>query len=238
MHLFYYDEVKHGPTQPAFWMGGICVPASAVQEIEEAVAGISERVFGSHLLSKETEFHGIEIVRGKGNAKRVAFDDRVAIFQELLAILVREDIRRVAVKILPENFVVQTKDPGDVAFMYLVEGVERTLRDLESIGMMFGDYDEPNIARSVGSLSHFRRHNIKWSGGREIRRIIDTVHFAQSHHSRMIQLADVFLYSLQFMDQPNDSRWRSTFASLIEESGVTRCHSRKTWPLEKVWYGM
>lgn len=70
MHVFYFDEVKfHPPTQNSFWLGGVCVPATLVPEIENEVNLISEKVFGSRVLSRETELHGQEIVVVVGISK-------------------------------------------------------------------------------------------------------------------------------------------------------------------------
>ena len=72
MHLLYYDEVKYDPpNQKSFWLGGICIDHVLVKDIEEQVNRISLEAFGSPYLSKNTEFHGFEVCRGKGNFKRL-----------------------------------------------------------------------------------------------------------------------------------------------------------------------
>lgn len=70
MHLIYYHEVKHAPPeQPSYWLGGVCVSHELVPEIEAQISAIAECAFGSAVLSKETEIHGIELCRGKGSFK-------------------------------------------------------------------------------------------------------------------------------------------------------------------------
>lgn len=217
-------------------MGGIGVSPERIPEIEELVNTISQEVFGSSLLKKETEFHGIEICRGNGLFKGVDFEIRLDILQRLLAILARDDIFRIHVEIRPANIVYSTKPIDEIAFMYLTEQFNSLLQDQQTIGMMFGDYDEPAIGTSVASLSRFRKGGTDWSRSKEIDRIIDTVHFAQSHHSRMIQLADIFLYCLQFLFGDNTSHWRRSIYEIIRESNIAHCAKSRTWPVERIWY--
>ncbi|RUU50111.1 hypothetical protein EOD04_37685, partial [Mesorhizobium sp. M2C.T.Ca.TU.009.01.2.1] len=104
MYLLYYDEVKYDPpNQQSFWLGGVCAEHTAIPAIEDQINEVSQEAFGSRLLSKQTEFHGIEICRGSGNFKGYDFGDRLAILQKLLGIIACEDVCRIRVKINPEN---------------------------------------------------------------------------------------------------------------------------------------
>jgi hypothetical protein len=237
LHLLYYDEVKYDPpNQTSFWLGGVCAEHTAIPAIENELNQISADVFGSPLLEKETEFHGIEVCRAKGNFKGRDFDERLEILRRLLVVAARDDVCRIRIKINPKYITHSPDSPDEIAFMYFIEQAESLLAEKDSLGMVFGDYDEPVIGKSVASLSQFRRGGTRWARAKGIERIIDTVHFAKSHHSRMIQLADVFLYCTQFHDQINTSPWRKAFEKVIAASGVLNCHKSRTWPLEPYWY--
>ena len=237
MHLFYFDEVKYDPPkQNSFWLGGICVPADVTPRIEEEMNEISGEVFGSRLLCRDTEFHGQEICGGRGNFKGRPLDERLQVLDRILPIICSEDAMRVYVRILPHNITHTAKRPDEIAFMYLVELVDGLFGEVDSLGMMFGDYDEPTIGSSVASLSAFRSGGTGWSRGKEIKNIIDTVHFARSHHSRMIQLADIYLYCLQFMCGNNSAAWRNKIAAKIAESGLDKPTKCRVWPSEARWY--
>jgi len=235
--LFYYDEVKyHPPQQDSFWLGGIGAASDIVAELEDRVNEVAQDAFGSTLLSSETEFHGIELCRGNGRFKGVAEAERHSYLERLLAIVSREDVFRIHVEIRPGNITHSSKSHDEIAFMYLIEQLNGLLQDHDELGMIFGDYDEPAIGTSVASLSRFRIGGTQWQRGKEIDRIIDTVHFAKSHHSRLIQLADIFLYCLQFYYADNTAPWRSRIFSIIRASGIYRCAKSRTWPLEPIWY--
>ena len=237
MHLLYYDEVKYAPPiQSSFWLGGVCASAEVIPDLEAAMNAVSNDAFGQSTLSRETEFHGIEICRGSGNFKGRDFGERLEILRRILEIVAREDVYRLYIRIIPENIAYSTTPPEEIAFMYLIEKADSLFKQLETVGMLFGDYDEPNIGTSVASLSTYRQGGTLWQRGRDIDNIIDTVHFARSHHSRMIQLADVFLYCLQFIHQANTSPWRQAVAKVILESGIRSCIRVRVWPSEKKWY--
>lgn len=237
MHLFYYDEVKYAPpTQKAFWLGGVCCHCDLVANIEAQVSEISYAAFGSRILKRDTEFHGVEICRGKGNFKGVELDARLQILEQLLTIVASDDVLRGYVKIIPANITHSPTPPDEIAFMYLVERADELFKDRGTVGMLFGDYDEPQVGPSVASLSEFRNGGTQWSRKREITNIIDTVHFARSHHSRLIQLADVYLYCMQFMDQPNTAYARSKIAEVIVASGISKADFVRIWPTEANWY--
>lgn len=238
MHLLYYDEVKYDPpTQTSFWLGGICAEDKTIPDIEASVTSLVSPLFGSKVMSKETEIHGIELCRGKGNFKGFEFELRLEILQTLLAIIAREDVFRVRIEIRPQNMIYNADNHDETGFMYLIEQADSLFKSKETLGMIFGDYDEPAIGKSVASLSQFRSGGTYWRGGKEISSIIDTVHFARSHHSRMIQLADVFLYCYQFHYQSNASNWRKAIDKVIVESGMLHCTRAKTWPYERYWHG-
>jgi len=238
MHLFYFDEVKFDPpTQNGFLLGGVCVPAEHVSSIEHEMNEISAEVLGSELLNKKTEFHGQEICGGRGNFKGKPLDERMDVLRKLIEIIARPEVMPVYVRIIPENIVHTSKPPDEIAFMYLVELVDTLFKQNDTLGMMFDDYDEPTIGSSVASLSRFRTGGTDWSRGREITNIIDTVHFARSHHSRMIQLADIYLYCLQFMLGNNQARWRAKVAETIEATNALTSTKCRIWPSEARWYG-
>lgn len=237
LHLFYYDEVKHSPpAQDAFWLGGVCCHCNHIADIEAQVNEVSNTAFGSRVLKRETEFHGIEICGGKGNFKGITLDVRLQVLQQLLATIASEHVIRGYVKIIPANIIRSTRPPAEIAFMYLVEKVDELFKNRGTVGMLFGDYDEPQVGPSVASLSEFRNGGTLWSRKREITNIIDTVHFARSHHSRLIQLADVYLYCLQFMAQTNTSFSRSKIAEVISDSGILQAHMVRVWPSQANWY--
>jgi hypothetical protein len=240
MYLTYFDEVKYDPPkQQGHILGGITLSIDDVPKVEEAVNQLSRDIFQTALLDCCTEFHGSHMFQGKGIFKGMTFEKRFDIFKSLIKILDQpEIIKKTFVQILPENIVATGKAPEDICFMYFVEQVDELLGTLKGKGVLFGDYDDPIIGTSVANLSHFKNWKTEWSEGREINCLVDTVYFSHSHHSRLIQLADIFVYCIQFWrSDNNESHYRKTFFEYLQnESSITKGCRAKIWPTERVWY--
>ncbi|MEM9248367.1 MAG: DUF3800 domain-containing protein [Pseudomonadota bacterium] len=237
MILFYYDEVKYNPPdQKSFYLGGVGLRFGDAPRIEGMVNQVANGFFGHSRLERHSEFHGKEISAGKGAFKGVEPEKRLEVYQKLLRIIADDAVIRFYVEILPENLV--TPQPEDeVAFMFLVEKINDFLTRHDAVGMIFGDYDEPSIGSSVVSLSQYREGGTKWARAKGIDRLIDTVHFAKSHHSRLIQLADVYLHAKQYHQSSDySSYWRQQFNVAIRDSGILAVSFLRVWPSEKRWY--
>lgn len=238
MLLFYYDEVKYDPpSQKYFWLGGIGAKSDSISTIEALVSDVAESCFGSRALSKDFEFHGKELVQGKGVFKGCSIEDRLAALIPLLEVVSREDVYRFYVKLKPENILTACSH-DERAFMFLVEKINDFAARWDEFAMIFGDYDEPVIGPSVISLSRYREGGTDWKFGRNIDRIIDTVHFAKSHHSRLIQLSDVYIYMMQFLEQENESDWRKRIVKAVTGNRNINLFPTfyKEWPNQKDWY--
>jgi hypothetical protein len=241
MYLTYFDEVKHNPpAQNSYLLAGIAVHINDIASLESEVNALAKSFFGSSLLNKGTEFHGVDIFQGKGNFKGIKFEDRLELLKSLVEIVCDGSrVIKVWVQINPGNITHTSKSPEDIGFMYFVECVDKKLSELGSKGVLFGDYDDPVIAASVASLSRFREGGTEWERRRNIECLVDTVHFAHSHHSRLIQLADIFAYSTQFRLSGNDSSWtRKQFMDFLkDEANVLQDCESRSWPTMPIWFG-
>lgn len=81
-------------------------------------------------------------------------------------------------------------------------------------------------------VSDFSRYRTRGTGsqyGKLINRIVDSVHFCRSHHSRMIQLADAYLFILSGQHQPRKGYIAEGMTRALE--GVNLFPTRyKVWP--------
>lgn len=215
MFLIYFDEVKHHPPeQEAQLFGGIAVKDNDIQEIEDKMNELAEKYFGSKLLSKDTEFHAKDVAQGKGNCKGRQPEERIEILENLLDILSEPSVSRIYARMTPSKVAFPT-DPESDTFMLFVEKTEAFLKSRSDIGMLFGDYDHKMIAPSITNLSQYRIGATSWALGRQIKSLVDTVHFAHSHHSRLVQLADLYVYCKQYAKPPSSSYWRTRFYDAI-----------------------
>ncbi len=84
--------------------------------------------------------------------------------------------------------------------MLLLERFCDLLDDYDERAVIFGDYEKDEMGRDVTDFSSFQARGVTQYRGRSLDRLIDTLYFTQSHHSRLLQLADVVLYLVHRFD--------------------------------------
>jgi Protein of unknown function (DUF3800) len=195
MYIAYFDEVKPSPRDGHhnYTVGGIVVKMADIAEIEAELTKLSSEVFGSTELVQKTEFHGTFIYHGKGAFKGMSIGSRLEIFRRLGAIInLREKIKLVYASINTEKLF-SSINAAEHAFMHFVERVQMAI-EADTFAILIGDLDDEQARNMVSEFSRYRSDGTNSAYGVKIRRIVDSVHFCRSHHSRMIQLADVYLF--------------------------------------------
>jgi len=238
MQLIYFDEVKFQPnTQPFYWLAGVIVNAESIRAIEHEVDALAKECFSSSTLCRETEFHAADIFHRKHNFRNWTDpEERIRVIRSLATIIGRaEGVRRVYVQIDPERMV--GADVEHKAFIFFVEKIERYLKDVKDVGLLIGDRESGSLAGIFAEiLSRFREHGTPYEYGRKLERLIDTVHFTESHLSRMIQLADVYVWLLQLCNKNETGRPQLDLIKFVrEETELLRAHRYKFWPTEGSW---
>lgn len=240
MYVTYFDEVKFDPAsgQNGYIIGGLFCPMASVQAIDANLNALARDYFGNANPSIATEFHASHIFQGQGVFKGQDLKRRIALLQDLAKIIdAQPDLAKIVIRIIPENLVATSRPPENIAFMYFLEQVNQLLVEKGSHGMIFGDYDDSAIVSSIESLHHYRHQGTSFRQRIVIERIVDTVHFAKSHHSRMIQLVDFFTYCVQASHTEKSNPLRKSFVDwLRRETRLLQNLRAKIWPQEKNWY--
>ena len=60
--------------------------------------------------------------------------------------------------------------------------------------ILIGDLDDEQATNMVKDFSRFRQSGTPWDYGIELKSVVDSVHFCRSHHSRLLQLADIYMF--------------------------------------------
>src|SRR5690606_21603458 len=79
-------------------------------------------------------------------------------------------------------------------FMYLVERVDQLMVSRKSLALLICDHDKEYVNENVRNLSTYKTTGTDFEFGQDIDHVVDTVHHTQSNHSRLLQLADVYVY--------------------------------------------
>ena len=197
MHLIYFDENKYSEDNPFFTIGGVLIPEPKVLKLDQTLTQIQFNFFGSSSLVSENELHGKEMFHGKGPFKGRKLSERVQLFQHLATFLISNQIPirlvHIDVKLHRQRYTYPTPEYR-LGLMLFLERACDYLEKADDLGIIFGDYDKDEVASSVVDFSEYKASGSTPMYGRHLGRLVDTVHFTHSHHSRFLQLADVVVY--------------------------------------------
>lgn len=236
MLLTYFDEVKpSNPDQPFYWLGGLMVDDQTIPQVEQEVNSLAVDCFGKGSgLTKQTEFHATDIASGRGNFKKAR---NPAIRFEILKKLVRiydkpDGIYRVAVRLDVAQLYAGT-NMENVALVYLIERINQFAKSNNTRAMLIGDFEkEKAVNRAVQNLALYREDGTPFAFGQDIGSLVDTIHFAHSHHSRLLQLADTYMWSQQLRHRTGaQGALRADLIKFINQETDTHWeHKYKYWP--------
>lgn len=235
MLLTYFDEVKPAPPdQPYFWLGGLMVDDRIVPQIEDEMNTLAATLFGKGTgLTPKTEFHAVDIVHGHGNFERFRNPvERFELMKQLVRIYAKPDgVYRVASRIEIDKLYGGV-DAQEKAMLFLVERVDGFAKGRDMNALLIGDFETAGLVdAAVQSLAVFRENGTPYAFGKDIEHLIDTVHFARSHHSRLLQLADIYLWTEQLRHRkgaPNELK--ADLLKFTNDLGTSLPNTYKHWP--------
>jgi hypothetical protein len=236
VRIVYFDEVKYQKKRsPFYWLGAIVADAELIGKLERQVNDLAEKVFGTRTLTKETEFHAGGILSGHKHFKGWDMPKRIDTLKQLITIFgTARGLGKVYVKMDIEKMF-RGADVEAMAFMFLVERVDFYLRDQNSPGVLIGDRENEAIAgKFAENLSSYRTDGTNFKFGMQLQRLLDTVHFTHSHHSRMLQLADLHTW-LRQLQVAGDLGGRHRKEILDHVSTINDClspHRYKVFPTD------
>ena len=164
----------------------------------------------------DTELHGYPIFHGKEAWAGIGARARVAIFEKVISAIAGADVtillrtvhrerltQRQSRESYPVNF-----PPEQVCFQHILQRANTIARDRGTHALIIaderGDRDRHRerfaMYQTVGTPGVYMHTKLD--------RLLDTVHFAPSHHSRMLQAADVlaFTFRRRWTVQESDPR--------------------------------
>jgi hypothetical protein len=198
MHLAYFDENKYSKENPFFFIGGYLLPEDKALDLETTLTQIQSNFFGSTALRTDTEFHGKEMFHGKGHFKKRKLSERVQLFEDIATFVINNKlpVRLVCIDVEAHRAKYTYPQPEyRLGLMLILERFCDYLQTVDDIGAVFGDYEKDEISRAIIDFSEFKvSGSTPMHYGRPLGRLIDTVYFTHSHHSRFLQVADVLVY--------------------------------------------
>ncbi len=198
MYLAYFDENKYTDENPYFYVGGFLVPEEKALDLENTLTQIQYNFFGTSSLRKDTEFHGKEMFHGKGQYKRRKLNERVRLFEDISTFIINNKlpVRLVCIDVNAHRKKYAYPTPEyRLGLMIILKRFCDYLEKGDGLGAVLGDYEKDEITRAIIDFSEFKvSGSTPMYHGRHLGRLIDTVYFTHSHHSRFLQVSDVLVY--------------------------------------------
>ena len=198
----YIDETgsdgSGGKRQPYLTVVGAMVDETKVRALAD---GLRDVAWG-HLgwVPADLEFHGNEIWHGTKHWAKKNHAERIAAYEAALALLDTCDVDIAHTSIDKARLHLKYDGAADknayrLALQFLIEKIDTYGGGLK---VLVADEAKEQQIRAVQMVAQMQ----EWSGrgevpGRQLRTIIDTLHFVSSHTSPGVQIADLTAYVVQ-----------------------------------------
>jgi hypothetical protein len=225
------------PTSTAYYLMALAVPGDRARGLEDAATAVLNARFGAACRASGFECKGSDLYRGEGPCARMRPAERVALYGELMAVLATHGAELIWIGIDKALLARRYRDPmhpHKLAFIYLLEDVERFLRERREFGLIVSDEEKEVEEQLVEDLARYKEVGTSFGHSPlELTRVVDNVHWVRSHHSRLMQLADCCAYLCQ--RQARDKGKTSASAVAVQELWKRvepRVWRGRVWPRE------
>jgi len=201
--LTYVDESY---TKDQYYIAAVLVPDGEAIPLTDALDKVVEsaaKKFPDAGLSREAELHGYDIFQGSGDwapLKRM-LRARIGVYTDALQAIADRDvriiIRGVHCQRLRQRYT-RPAHPHSVVLTHLLERIDECAEKHSERALVIADepgqHDQQLEYRT--DLRLYQSHGTWGYRSRKIERIVDTLHFAPSVASRLVQAADLvaFMY--------------------------------------------
>lgn len=200
--LIYIDETgsagKGAKRQPLLTLAAVVVDEDKVRPLAEAVRQIAWK----HLpwVPATFELHGVEIWNGQGNWKGLPPAKLIEIYEDSIAILKDLALESSHASVHKQRLRHRYGDSADqraylLALQFLLEKLDA---GGQTYKILVADEAKEHELAAIKMVADMQ----DWSGrgevpGRQLRTVIDSMHFVRSHASPGVQMADLTAFALQ-----------------------------------------
>lgn len=218
MLLAYVDESF---TTMWYYIAALVVPDTSVVSLTAALDEVVQKAVDDHGgIDPATELHGNSLVGAKDGWEALApkVRARIGVYMNAIAAIAAHDVavivRGVDSDRLKKRYT-RPDPPHSVVLTHLIERVDEYAEAQNDLALMIADevWGQDTHRRS---LWEYQRTATWGYRSRQITRVIDTIHFAPSSSSRLVQAADLiaFLYRRRATHAETDPRSAKAFADL------------------------
>ena len=200
-----------------YYVVALTCPERQVMSLTDALDDVVSAVAAQHGISPEAEMHGHDLFQGKADwlalapMVRARIDVYAGAFEAIAAHEVSIIIRGVRAARLGARYGVNAPHPHAVVLTHLLERVDEHAEQAGELAMVISDEpgqrdQQPEYRRN---LVGYRRSGTRGYRARKLTQIVDTLYFAPSSASRMLQAADLVAFLYHRMQQSGRSDERA-----------------------------
>lgn len=200
MLLCFVDESDHGDFRG---FAAVIADEHATKELTDELNRLMIQASVDYGIPAETEIHGHPLFHGKENWKQVGARARANVHEKVIDAIVAADVaillrsvseRRLRERQARNNYPIQFP-PEQVCFQHILQRADRFAKASNTYALVIADErgdrerhrERFTIYQTDGTPGVYMRTKLD--------ALLDTVHFAPSHHSRMLQAADMLAFT-------------------------------------------
>jgi hypothetical protein len=203
--LAYLDESY---SQDWYYMAALLCDGAGAQAITTALDETIAKAARDHGVAPDAELHGYELFQGEGWWKGVPPRVRIGVYNEAFQ-AIADHGRAVILRGLHSAGLRQRyaspDPPHTIVLLHLLERVDDCAKVLNEYALVIAD-EVGEQAKHRSELAMYRKSGTWGYRARKLTQIVDTLHFAPSSASRLVQAIDLiaFLYRrLETHVEPN-----------------------------------
>jgi hypothetical protein len=231
--LTYVDESY---TKDRYWIAGLMCPDHAIRPLSSALDEVMKRAAASYdSVSWESELHGYDLFHGEANwlPLKKLHRARIGIYADALTAIathpVEVFIRGVNSRGLRMRYATP-QHPHAVVMGHLLERIdEHAAKTGDNVLVIADEVDEAATYRR--DLWMFQQGATPGYRARQLTQIVDTIHFAPSQASRLLQAVDLIAFLYQRIDRGEvDARAKRANNELWQRIKPRVAHTRRWDP--------
>nr|WP_246400891.1 DUF3800 domain-containing protein [Jiangella mangrovi] len=218
-----------------YYMAALLCDGAGAKAIGQALDGVVEKAIKDHGVPADAELHGYELFQGEGWWKDLPPRARIGVYNDAFSVI-GEHARAIILRGLDSaglrDRYPQPDPPHSLVLMALLERIDEYSRAAGEHALVIAD-EVGEQAKHRSDLASYRKSGTWGYRAAKITQIVDTLHFAPSNASRLVQAIDlvVFLYRrIETHVEPNEKARRAN-ANLWARIEPKVAHRRCWYPM-------
>ncbi|OQO94873.1 hypothetical protein B1813_02020 [Saccharomonospora piscinae] len=231
MLLCYVDESF---SRDHYYIAALLCPDRQALSLGVALDRVVRRATVTYpAISTAAELHGYDIFQGKNDWEplRKMPRARIQVYDQALRVLAEHEVAVVVRGIHPVERL-RTQHPHALLMRWILEEIDEYAGDRDEYALVIADEPGQNSQQSEyrADLTGFRQYGTGGWRPRVISRVVDTLHFAPSASSRLVQASDLVAFLCHRISTKTDGDPRAIRANTrLWERLADRIHRVHVW---------